>query len=108
MLVFSVVTLVACADNPLDPHALRHFPPDACVDVNAHLSPEDTDQIIRLVGKQTAQRIDGVERHRDNTVEVTCGHWDPLSDGQRLYGNEYALRKVGAQWVIVDRGYWMQ
>lgn len=95
--------LPACSDNPVDPHSLRRFPPTTRIDERAHLSREDENQIVRLVYKQSSQRISSVSLGtRKNTVEVWCGYDDIVNGVSRLTGGGFTLEKTDSTWRIVD------
>ena len=104
-----VFLLPACSENPLDPHSLRRFPVTARVDERLHFSPDDENQIFRLVYKHSSQRISSVSPgFKKGTVEVTCGYDDILNDVPRLTGDAFTLQKLESKWVVTEKSEWMR
>jgi len=57
------------------------------------------------------QKIDSISPGREKgTIEVGCGcgYWGQLSEGQRLSGYTFTLKKVNGEWTIIDKGVWMR
>jgi hypothetical protein len=85
------------------------YAPNFAVEGGSQLSQSDRDQIARVISRHTVQKIDSISPGREKgTIEVGCGHWDQLSEGQRLTGDEFTLKKVNGQWTVVDKGLWIR
>jgi hypothetical protein len=109
VLLVLLIVVTGCAWNPFDPRGLRKFPRTTTVDEELHLSPQDCDQIFRLVYKQSSQRISSVIRGpRKNTVQVWCGYDDLVSEVPRLTGDAFTLEKTDATWRIISKDEWMR
>lgn len=100
----------SCAYNPLDLHGLRPLPKSANVDEHVHLTPTDIDQIVRAIGKKTAQPVDYIYNGGPvDSIEVICGYSDVSSENiPRLTGYEFTLERINGKWTIIKSGFWMR
>ena len=102
-LAILVFSFSACAAKPSGAHALRRFPHGSAVAKGLDLSPEDEDQICRLIRGASTGRITYVGADlKPNTIMILC----ELSG--TLYSDTVHLQKVDSTWRITGKGLVMR
>jgi hypothetical protein len=85
------------------------YAPQSHVAAGLQLSQSDRAEIARAVSPWTDQRIALIYPGTDkDSIDVTCGYLDELSDGQRITGDAFTLKKINGRWAVIDKGSWMR
>ena len=81
------------------------YAPQSHVAPGLQLSQSDRAEIARAVSPWTDQRIAFIYPGTDkDSIDVTCGYLDELSDGQRITGDAFTLKTAGGRLLIRDLG----
>ena len=85
------------------------YAPQSSVAPGLQLSQSDRAEIARALSPWTDQRISFIYPGTDkDSIDVTCGYLDELSDGTRITGDAFTLKKIHGRWAVIDKGSWMR
>jgi hypothetical protein len=101
------LSILAGANAAPNSQALRDFPSDAKIDHRVQLSPQERDQIVRLIASKTSQRIHGVWWDGPDKILVSCGYNDLVQGKHPLRGDGFILQRTKSKWKIIEQPNWV-